>query len=73
MTICGCKAVLIVTHDVPDTSTNIAHRRIPLCCDQEQGHSGAHKDSSQPETWAGDLSRVATLLRQEDAENAKDA
>jgi hypothetical protein len=72
MTICGCKAVLIVTREVADTSTNVAHQRIELRCDQALGHVGEHKDSSQPETWTGPPNRVATLLRQEEAENSRD-
>ena len=63
---CGAKAVLIVTKTVQGTSTNVAQRRIELCCDAPLGHTGAHTDSRQGESWEAEPGKVATVLRHEE-------
>ncbi|MCC6903073.1 MAG: hypothetical protein IT377_29150 [Polyangiaceae bacterium] len=63
---CGAKAVLIVTKSVQGTTTNVAQRRAELVCDAPVGHTGAHIDSRQGESWDAEPGKVATVLRHED-------
>lgn len=62
---CEERAVLIVTHSVEGTSTNVVRERIELRCDLASGHEGAHEDSQRKERWEGAVGRVATVLRHE--------
>jgi hypothetical protein len=66
MAVCGRKAVLIVTQQVPDTATNVARRRIDLTCTLQVGHSGRHHDAEHGEQWDASSGPVATLFRHED-------
>jgi hypothetical protein len=69
MALCGRKAVLIVTRQVPDTATNVARRRIDLSCGLPDGHEGQHRDVSEGEQWDGGSGPVTTLFRHEDDES----
>jgi hypothetical protein len=66
MALCGQKAVLIVTKQVPDTATNVARRRIDLTCNLPAGHPGLHQDTQHGEQWGASSGPVATLFRHED-------
>lgn len=68
MASCGRKAVLIVTKQVPDTSTNVARRRIDLACGLPAGHEGRHRDLEHEEQWDGGSGPITTLFRHEDEE-----
>jgi hypothetical protein len=65
---CDERAVLIITRPVEGTSTTIVQQRVVLSCSLPQGHSGSHKDASQPEEWEAMEGRVTTLLRHEERE-----
>ncbi len=65
---CGHRAVLIITQEVADTSTNVARQRIELQCRLDAGHPGHHQDSAHREQWQGQDGRITTLLRHETEE-----
>jgi hypothetical protein len=69
MALCGRKAVVIVTKQVPDTATNVARRRIDLVCGLPVGHEGRHHDVNHDEKWDAGSGPIATLFRHEDDEN----
>ncbi|MBK7583896.1 MAG: hypothetical protein IPI67_27340 [Myxococcales bacterium] len=63
---CPARAVLIVTHSVKGTSTNVARRRVELACAEPEGHAGPHSDRTHDEAWEGAVDQVVTVLRHED-------
>jgi hypothetical protein len=63
---CGHRAVLIITFTPSGTTTNVARRRVSLCCDLTAGHEGPHHDSEHAESWEGVAGKTATVLRNED-------
>ncbi len=65
MSTCGHRAVLVITHTVADTSTNLAKDRIELVCRQPEHHQGPHVDAEQGESWGGEPGRITMLLRDE--------
>ncbi len=67
MSECAERAVLIITRTVEGTSTAIVQQRLVLSCTLPQGHSGAHRNEEQGESWEAAEGKVATLLRHEEA------
>lgn len=63
---CEHQAVLIVTTTAPDTSTNLARRRVELKCRLLSGHAGAHRDAQHAIEWQGAQGRTTTVLRHEE-------
>lgn len=66
MSECGQKAVLVVTQTAVGTSTEVARRRVELCCRLPSGHGESHYDSQQNERWDAPVGKSTMLLRHED-------
>ena len=63
---CKARAVLIVTHSVDGTTTNVASRRAELHCGKEAGHDGPHFDLTERQGWEeAQPGKVATVLKHE--------
>jgi hypothetical protein len=62
---CDARAVLLVTRQMEGTATNVARQRIELHCSLPEGHSGAHRDTSQDQEWHVVKGRPTLLLKDE--------
>ncbi len=62
---CSAEAVLVITLEVSDTTTNVVKKRIELKCGLDKGHEGDHQDTEKDEHWSGPLDRPKTLFRHE--------
>ena len=60
----------MITTTPEGTSTNVVRKRVELCCELDEGHTGRHRDEQHGEEWdtSPSGSRPPTLLRQEDEE-----
>jgi hypothetical protein len=66
MSECGQRATLVVTRSIEGTATNVARRRIELCCRLPPAHDGPHYDEANDERWQGKAGERQTLLLHED-------
>jgi hypothetical protein len=48
---CKHRAIIIVTGDVPGTSSSIAKHRVELGCELEAAHDGPHRSDEHDESW----------------------
>ncbi|HLV20082.1 MAG TPA: hypothetical protein VKZ49_04340 [Polyangiaceae bacterium] len=58
--------MLVITQSVEGTATNVARRRVELCCERPLGHAGAHRDERAGEEWDADSPEGRTILRHEE-------
>jgi hypothetical protein len=63
---CGARATLLITLTPEGTATNVARKRLLLCCVLPKGHAGAHVDALNAEQWDAPADTTPTLLRQEE-------
>jgi hypothetical protein len=65
---CQHQAVLIETHPVEGTASNVAKRRVDLRCSLQAGHDSPHKDEEHAEEWADRGAMMTTILRHDEDE-----
>jgi hypothetical protein len=63
---CKHRAILIVTHAIEGTSTNVAKTRVELTCGEPEGHAGQHHDKRRGERWDDRGNQLTHLLRHDE-------
>ena len=60
---CEHRAVILVTGDVPGTSSNIAKERIEINCDLGDAHEGQHQNDEHNEKWEDRGGPITHIVR----------
>ncbi len=60
---CPHRAIIIVTGDVPGTSSSIAKERFEVSCDLEDAHGGPHRNEEHSEHWEDRGGPVTHVVR----------
>lgn len=60
---CPHRAIILVTGDVPGTSSSIAKERFEMDCDLEEAHDGPHCNEKHNERWEDRRGPVTHIVR----------
>ena len=60
---CLHRAIVLVTGDVPGTSSSIAKERFEICCDLDEAHEGPHRNEEHNENWEDRGGPVTHIVR----------